>query len=270
MPACSRRKRRVLVHDEFKKLSGEVERRIALLQAMEESLGAELARAKDMAEAAGREGLEQVQSLKKELAKKPKTDDTLVQRLDELAAALPGIRERLQVLEDRPVARPTARQPAVPPRDPPRPTLPQDSGPDPVAVRAAVAKAMAQLASDDLAVLVLGIEGVRKNGVREAAPRLVEILHKSKHDFARQAAAAALGDLMVCDAVLPLAQALLDSSPAVAQQANRSVRQITGFDSSMSPTARIRERRRTRGAVIEWWRAHEDEVRLRLKQPKSK
>ena len=75
--------------------------------------------------------------------------------------------------------------------------------------------------------------------------------------------------MKVCDAMEALADALIDSAPAVAQQANRSILAITGFDADLSPTARIRERRRARTAVYGWWRMHEQEVRDRLGQPKA-
>lgn len=102
-------------------------------------------------------------------------------------------------------------------------------------------------------------------------PRLVEILKDDKkfEVFYRTAAAAALGEIKACDAVEGLAEALTDKAMMVAQQANKSIRLITGFDSGLSPTARIVERRDAHTKFLEWWRKHEDEVRTGLGQPKA-
>ena len=83
------------------------------------------------------------------------------------------------------------------------------------------------------------------------------------------AAVAALGEMKACDAVPALAEALLDKSAIVAQQANKSLRLITERDTELSPQAKIVERRKVRGEVLEWWGRHEAEVRTKLGQPKG-
>jgi HEAT repeat protein len=104
-----------------------------------------------------------------------------------------------------------------------------------------------------------------------ASPRIVEILKDDKQFdyFLRTAAAAALGEMKSADAVEALADALTDKAQMVAQQANKSIRIITGFDTGMSPTARILERREAHSKFLTWWRNHEDEVRTALGQPKA-
>lgn len=261
---------REFVRDELGSFVREIEQRIQTLKSIQEDLGTELTRAKDVAEGAGRQGVEKLQDIEARLTALKQQDD-LPMRLDALEKSLPGLKKRILELEKRPAVREviTQRPEASGPKEPARPTLPEDTGPSAAEIRAAVATAMAQLASNKLEVMVLGIEGVRKHKVREAIPRLLDILKESKEEFARQAVAAALGDLKDCDAVFALADAFVDSSPMVAQQAHRAVRKITGFDSGISPSARIRERRKAKGAIIQWWRTNEARVRAELNQPKK-
>jgi hypothetical protein len=67
--------------------------------------------------------------------------------------------------------------------------------------------------------------------------------------------------MKIADAVLPLAEALVDKSDLVANQAAKAIRQITEFDTELTLTSGIRGRRAARGRVKEWWRANEDAVR---------
>lgn len=265
---------RGMVEAQMQAYLDEFEQRMKDARSLLDGMGEELTRAKVVAEGAARGSDEKIKDLhaevKRLLASNDKQDE-YAKKLAEIEKILRPLVRRVTELEARPVApRVVAAAPKPDaPKDPPRPKLPEPKKIDPDKLRAAVAKAMQQLQSEKLEVLVLGIEAARKHGVREAMPRLVEILSKSKHDFARQAAAAAIGDLKDCDGVMALANALVDSSPIVAQQANRSIRQITGFDTQLAPTARIRARRKAKGAVIQWWRSNEETVRARLKQPRK-
>jgi hypothetical protein len=198
-----------------------------------------------------------------------------------LRASLAGLEARIEAhdaldvrvrkLEQRPAA---AAAPATDPAaggrprsaEPAAPTLPEPERKDPELVRAEVAKARADLLSDELPVLFAAIDKVREHRVMDVSPRLIEVLLGHKEELARTAAAAALGELRIADAVPALADALVDSSEIVAQQANMSIRLITTFDTELSATAGMRRRRSARGRVKEWWRTHEGEVREGLGQ----
>ncbi len=183
------------------------------------------------------------------------------------------LRERMQALEERPaqVIREIVRGGGPTPAKksgPDRKRLPVAERKDPKVVAAEVAKARQGIKSDDLEVLFPAIEKIREHRVLDAVPRLIEILASHKDEFGRAACAAALGKMLVADAVPALTEALVDKSELVAQQANKSLREITDFDTELSATAGIRKRRTARNKMKEWWRSHEDEVRGRLGQPK--
>lgn len=154
------------------------------------------------------------------------------------------------------------------PVGPKRPSLPVKPKKDPKVVAAETAKALIDIKSNDLEVLFPAIEKIREHRVMQAVPRLIEIMSSLKEEFGRAAAAAALGKMKVADAVPALAEALVDKSQLVAQQANMSLREITDFDTELSASAGVRKRRTARNKVKEWWRSHEAEVRERLRQPK--
>jgi hypothetical protein len=195
--------------------------------------------------------------------------------LDALRETLAALEGRLKEVEERPaqIIREVAGASGAPakPAEPEvkRPTLPGKAVQDPAVVAAEVKKARADIMSDELAVVFPAIEKIRKHRVLDAVPRLLEILATFPEEFGRSAAAAALGRMKIADAVPALAEAVTDKSGLVAQQANKSVRQITGFDSALSASARVRERRTVRNKIKEWWRAHEAEVRERLGQPRA-
>lgn len=185
-----------------------------------------------------------------------------------------ALAERVKKVEDRPPVIKeiikTGPGPATPPKEtgPKRPTLPGEVEEDPAEVKAKVDEALVGLQSKKLSILWPAIETVRKYRVLEAGPHLLTILKESKEKFARQAAATALGEIKLADAVVPLADALKDDAN-VAQMAAKSIRKITGFDPELSHSARGKERNRARNAVLSWWRGNEDAVRERLGQPKS-
>ncbi len=193
----------------------------------------------------------------------------LIKSLEALETRLEGIEKRVEAVEKRPavireVVKEGSGQAAERPPEPARPTLPTEPTEDPEVVRQRVSEALAGLKSSDVNTLVPAIEVLRRYRHMEAVPGLIEIMLKHSEWYPRMAAAAALGSMRAVDAVMALADALVDDHASVAQVANKSVRQITDFDAQLSPTARIRERRAARGALLEWWRDHEAEVRKRL------
>ncbi|MDA1193785.1 MAG: HEAT repeat domain-containing protein [Planctomycetota bacterium] len=194
--------------------------------------------------------------------------------LEAVVSRLEALEARLKVLEERPaqVIREvvTERGPGpVAPKDdgPKRPSLPTEPERDPAEVAREIEEARAALGSEDVDKLFPAIERIREHRVLDAVPRLIEILANHKDEFGRTAAASALGDMRIADAVIPLAEALVDKSDLVANQAAKAIRQITDFDTELTLTAGIRGRRAARGRVKEWWRAHEAAVRATLEQP---
>jgi hypothetical protein len=247
----------------------DVEERLRAIERLQVRIGESLAEAEAIVESTQRTDAGAIARALENLG--PLRSGVEEQRL-RLGGILKSIEEmttRIQALEERPaVIREVAGPGAAPVVEPgPRvPTLPDAADEDPRVSQAAIAKALADLQETELAVVFKAIEAVRKYRVMAAVPRLGEIMATSKTTFARQAAAAALGDLEACDAVPALLDALLDEESVVAQQAFRSMRAITGFAEELDPLARIRERRRMRGVAQQWWRMHEKEVRERLGQ----
>lgn len=222
------------------------------------------------AEGAARENAGKLEELEVQLV-------TLNGTLDKQAQGLEGLRATVRELEKRPAAAaPTAApgpqpgpKPSAPAAPPPEsPTMPAE---DPAVVKEKVEKALAELDQTDPEKLYPAITVVQKYKALVAVPKLVKLLTPEPHPdfFTRQAAAAALGEMHACDAIPALAEALVDKAAMVAQQANKSIRLITDFDTGLSPQARIQERRQARGQVLEWWGRHEDEVRTRWEQPKG-
>jgi len=82
----------------------EIEQRIATLRTLHESMGEELARAKDVAEGAGRIGVERIDDLATQL-KALKDDDDLDKRLAKFEKEVPQLLRRIVALEKRPIAR---------------------------------------------------------------------------------------------------------------------------------------------------------------------
>ena len=195
--------------------------------------------------------------------------------VETMVARLEALEKRLKAVEDRPaqVIRETILKSdgtATPTKgsEPERRTLPTGPKKDPAVVEKEIAEAKKGLASDDLDVLFPAIEKIREYRVLEVVPRLVEILANHKDEFGRMAAASALGDMRAADGVLPLAEALVDKSALVADQANKAIRQITDHDTGLVSGAGIRRRRAARNKLKEWWRDHEAEIRTALGQPK--
>jgi hypothetical protein len=201
--------------------------------------------------------------------------DAIVKGVEALGKRLDALERRVDEVEKRPVA--VAPTPAPggnvghkPTEEPAKPTLPDEAAEDPEVVRQRIETALAGLASgDDANVVIPSIEILRKYRHRPAAEPLRKLLKDHANFYVRMLAAAALGDMRDADSVEALADGLVDDNHMVAQQANKSLRMITNFDTQLSPDARIRERRSARTAVIEWWRGHEGEVRDRLGQPKT-
>lgn len=193
-------------------------------------------------------------------------------RLAALVKAVDELTERVAALEARPpeiIREVAAGGGPVADTGPRVPTLPKDPEPDVEATQEEIARALNDLHQEDVSVVFRAIELVRKHKILAAVPRLLDILKAHKSAFARTAAAAALGEMESADSVPGLLDAMVDEEGQVGQQAFRSLRLITGFAEDMDPTARIRERRRMRGVVQQYWRVHEDEVRARLGQPKK-
>lgn len=196
--------------------------------------------------------------------------------IEKMVARLEALEKRLKAVEDRPpqIIRETILKgggSTAPAKgaEPERRKLPTGPKKDPAVVEKEIAEARKGLASEDLEALFPAIEKIREHRVMDAVPRLIEILGKHKDEFGRMAAASALGDMRAADAVLALAEALIDKSDLVADQANKAIRQITDYDTELSANAGIRRRRAARNKVKEWWRDHEAKVRQTLGQPKA-
>lgn len=187
--------------------------------------------------------------------------------------------QRIDALEKRPVGAAPAPTPAPTPAgegpvkpkpvEPPKIELPNAPPEDPAVIKEKVTKALADLDKAEPEVLFPAITVVQKYKALEAVPQLMKILSAHEDTFTRQAAAAALGEMRACDAVEALAEALLDKTSMVNQQANKALRLITDHDLGLSPQARVQERRKARTDILEWWQRNEAEVRARWKQPKA-
>ncbi len=194
-------------------------------------------------------------------------------KLSKLGQEVAALRRRVKEVEDRPAVIERVIEkggtPTQKPVEDDTPKLPPTKMEDPDVVKAKIAKALKDIQSDDYRVAWPAIETVRKYKVLEATDRLVFILGNFKEPFARMASATALGALASADTVEPLIEALVDKNDKVAQTANKSIYLITGYDTKISATARIQERRRARNTAIQWWRENEQAVRDRLGQPKG-
>jgi hypothetical protein len=159
---------------------------------------------------------------------------------------------------------PAAPAPVIPSQPPPA-----LAGRDPEQVAKDVEQATANLDSPTLTTVFAAIEVLRRNRVVAAVPKLISVLVKHKEAFARGAAATALGDIASVEGIEPLAEALVDKDPMVAQQAGKALKMMTGYDLQISARAGIQERRQARTDFKEWWKEHEGEVRPRLVQPEG-
>ena len=258
-------------HDE--RAQAEIRKRIAELETLRQKWTSMLEAEKSDAERSARYNTGKIEEIDQQVVTAWTNVEKQTQSLDSLAA-------RVKALEERPVAVAGPAQPSgTPGAAPPKPVSPEPQAPPmpnqpveaPEVVQEKTTKALADLDQADPAKLYPAINVVQKYKVLEAAPKLVKLLTPEPHPyvFTRQAAAAALGEILSCDAVPGLAEALLDKSMMVAQQANKSIRLITGFDTQMSPMAKKLERGKAKSDALEWWARHEDEVRARLKQPKA-
>lgn len=264
---------------ELKSKVKDVDLRLARIETLRKTMDAGLVSIQAAAEGAAQGSYDKLEELDREL-RGLKKDIALLQiltkRLTTIQRQVRDFEGRIDALEKRPVHAPVVptptrpgAQPTPPPKEPERPGLPPEPQKDPDSVRAEIEKARRDILSEDLDVLFPAIEKVREHRVMDAVPRLLQILAHYKDEFGRTAAAAALGRMEVCDAVPGLAEALVDKSALVAQQANKAITQITKMEVRLSANARIRERRAARSRVKEWWREHEDEVRTRLGQPRQ-
>lgn len=265
---------RALLRSEIEATLKNVDWRLARIEALRASMEEGVEAAERTATEAGQANYGKLEAMQEEV-------DGFAKAVESLAAlrkTLAGLETRLKEVEERPpqVIREVAAAAAQPGKkaadapkafEPKIPALPGPARKSPEVVAAEIAKAREDILSKDLAVLWGAIEKVRQHKVMDAVPRLIEIMSSFPEELGRSNAAAALGHMQVADAVPALTEALVDKSGLVAQQANKSIRQITGFDTQMSPSARVRERRTIRSRVKEWWRAHEEEVRKRLGQP---
>lgn len=263
---------RKLLREQIAQALEDVDWRLSRIESLREATEEGLEVAERTATEAGRSSFSRLSAMDKQLKEMGHTSALL----EDLRKTLASVTGRLVSLEERPaqiirevgVGNGTpARHKEPEAQKPPVRTLPGPRRKDPEVVRAEVAQARKDLVSKDLSVLFPAIEKVREHRVLAAVPRLLEILSTFPEEFGRSAAAGALGSMKIADAIPALAEAIVDRSGLVAQQANKSVRQITGFDSEMSPSARVRERRTVRNRVKDWWRMHEQEVRERLHQP---
>lgn len=263
---------------EIKDMVKDVDLRLSRIESLRKSMDAGLAATQEAAEGAAEGSFSKLEEMTQELqAVKAEVGGlkALAKPLASLEGRVKAFEERIADLEARPLqAQPPSEGSArgtkpEPPSEPERPKLPTEPQKDPDQVRREREQALRDIRSDDLDVLFPAIEKIREHRVMDAVPRLLEILQSYKDEFGRTAAAAALGRMEVCDAVPALAEALVDKSSLVAQQAHKAIVQITRIDSHLSPTARIRERRSVRNKVKEWWQSHEDEVRARLGQPRK-
>jgi DNA mismatch repair ATPase MutS len=113
------------------------------------------------------------------------------------------------------------------------------------------------------------IETLRSHKAVEAVPKLLALMSNEKKDsFTRMSAASALGDIGSPDAMDGLIDALVEDE-SVALQAAKAIRKISGYDVKLSDTPGIRERRKRKTEVKEWWKQHEAEVRERLGGPSA-
>ena len=135
-----------------------------------------------------------------------------------------------------------------------------------------VAKAIRALESRDADEAFLAAKRLGALGLRRAVAPLERTLRMHADPDVRTAAAQALGALRAADAVDALISALTDKDVLVAFAAERSLWRITGQRPEV-PLARAEDhgdRIRAQKAWRAWWRAHEDEVRARLSQPRGR
>lgn len=267
---------RGLLRDEIKETLKNVDWRLARIEALRASMEEGLEATERTATEAGQANYGKLEAMQEEV----NAFGQAARSLADLQQTLSALEARLKDVEERPaqVIRQVASAGASPGKktadapkafEPKIPILPGPARKSPEVIKAEIEKARKDIQSEELTVLWGAIEKIRQHRVLDAVPRLIEIMSSFSEELGRSNAAAALGHMQIADAVPALAEALVDKSALVAQQANKSIRQITGFDSQMSPSARVRERRTIRGRVKEWWRANEAEVRQRLGQPAS-
>ncbi|MDF1699994.1 MAG: HEAT repeat domain-containing protein [Planctomycetota bacterium] len=263
---------RGLWREELKGTLKDINWRFAEMEALRKSMEAGLQSMQEASEESAQANYGMLETMREDVKRFGKATGNV----EKMVARLEAIEKRLKAVEDRPaqIIRETILKGGggpAPTKDtgPKRPTLPTGPKKDPAVVAREIAAARKGLASEDVDELFPAIEKIRQHRVMDAVPRLIEILQKHKDEFGRTAAASALGDMKVADAVLALAEALVDKSDLVASQANQAIRHITEFDTGLGPSDGIRRRRTARNKVKEWWRDHEAAVRTTLGQPKA-
>ncbi len=261
---------RRMLRDEVKETLKNVDWHISRLEALRKSMDEGLAKTQAAAEGVATSGYDKFEQMAAQVNKLT----ALTDRLQGVQEKLTAFEERIDKLEKRPaqIIREVSNGGGSPGpaavKEPDVPALPPPEEKDPAVVAAETAKAKQDLQSDDLGVLFPALEKIREHNVVDAMPRLLELLGTYPDALGRTQAAMVLGEMKLCDAVPALAEALVDKSDLVAQQANKSLRKITGYDTQIAMSARIRARRSARNKFKEWWRSHEEEVRQRLGQPK--
>lgn len=263
----------VAAHDE--RFQSDMERRLRELEALRAQWTEAVQKAQKSAEGSAHYNTGKIEEIDQQV-------NTTWANVEKQSQSVETLAARVKALESRPVtpaaapgpaAGPVAPAPtpAAPPPDPSAPPMPNQPAEDPAVVQQKVDKALLDLDQTDPEKLYPAITVVQKYKAMQAVPKLVKLLVPEPHAdfFTRQAATAALGEMRACDAIPALADTLLDKAMMVAQQANKSIRLITEYDTQMSPQARKIERTKARADVLEWWGRHEEEVRARLKQPKA-
>ena len=264
---------RALWREELKGTLKDINWRFAEMETLRDSLEQGVQSMQKSSEDAAQSNYGMLETLREDVKRFGKATENV----EKIVARLEALEKRLKAVEDRPaqIIRETilkeggSSKPGPSSTEPETRKLPTGPKKDPAVVAAEVAEARKGLASEDLDALFPAIEKIREHRVMDAVPRLIEILQKHKDEFGRMAAAAALGDMRAADAVLALAEALVDKSDLVADQANKAIRQVTEYDTELAASAGIRRRRAARNKVKEWWRDHEAEVRQKLGQPKA-
>jgi hypothetical protein len=135
----------------------------------------------------------------------------------------------------------------------------------------AVARALHALRSEDADEVFLACKRLGALGHLRAVRPLVEVLARHEDPDVRTAAAHALGVLEAADAVPALIAALRDGDVLVRWAAQGALQSITGnrFGPGLRGTRDRGDLVRLQKTWRDWWNAHEEAVRARLRQPRG-
>src|SRR5262245_28505306 len=193
----------------------------------------------------------------------------------EMRAGVDGLRLAVKELQARPVGVAPASSPSagpVKPGEPPPDKPPAASG-EPAApagiTKEAVREKIADLSNPETKKVYSAAVFLGKAGDLEAAEPLAKLVREHKDYMVRMTAATALGQLKACDAVPTLLGAFLDKQASVFLAAAQAFAQITGFDAGLAGDSRLRSREDAKSKALQYWAAHEAEIREKLGQPKS-